>query len=124
MTRLRAWFRTGQPENNGKERLVPDRDGGPTKPDHTPNVSYAARNLALAHHIERLVDRGLIPDYSAAADMLGVSQPRMTMLMGLVLLSPKIQEAILLGCTVPREKMLRKLARLACWEEQGQLLTT
>ncbi len=77
MTRLRARFR---PEDDGKGSNGADRDGSPTKPGPT-NISPAARNLALAHHIERLVDRGLIPDYSAAAYMLGVSQPRMTMLM-------------------------------------------
>ncbi len=66
--------------------------------------SAAARNLALAHHIERLIDRGLIADYTQAARMLGVSQPRMTHLMGLLLLAPAIQEAILLGEMAPRDK--------------------
>ena len=68
------------------------------------------RNLALAHHIERLIDRGLIEDYSHAARMLGVSQPRMTHLMGLLLLSPVIEEAILIGEIAPRDKERRRLA--------------
>jgi hypothetical protein len=80
--------------------------------------STAARNLALAHHIQRLIDRGVIADYSQAARMLGVSQPRMTHLMGLLLLAPAIQEAILLGELVPKDKELRALARVAEWAEQ------
>ena len=87
--------------------------------DQTPaSPSAAARNLALAHHIERLIDRGLIADYTQAARMLGVSQPRMTHLMGLLLLAPAIQEAILLGELAPKDKGLRELARLASWNAQ------
>ena len=81
-------------------------------------VAPAARNLALAHHIERLIDRGLIVDYTHAARMLGVSQPRVTHLMGLVLLAPRIQEAILLGTVAPKDKELRDLARIAEWRSQ------
>ena len=42
----------------------------------------------------------------------------MTMLMGLVLLSPAIQEAILMGKMAPKDKELRELARVAEWREQ------
>ncbi len=59
----------------------PRRQGSAVEPAPSP----AARNLALAHHIERLIDRGVIVDYTQAARMLGVSQPRMTHLMGLLL---------------------------------------
>ena len=92
----------------------PRRQGKATEPA-TP---AAARNLALAHHIERLIDRGLIADYTQAARMLGVSQPRMTHLMGLLLLAPAIQEAILVGEIAPKDKELRKLARLLEWQAQ------
>ena len=50
--------------------------------------------------------------------MLGVSQPRMTHLMGLVLLAPAIQEAILVGEIAPKDKELRELARVAEWAKQ------
>ena len=80
--------------------------------------SPAARNLALAHHVERLIDRGVIADYTQAAQMLSVSQPRMTHLMGLLLLAPKIQEAILTGKVAPKDKELRELARLPEWDAQ------
>ncbi len=83
-----------------------------------PAPSPAARNLALAHHIERLIHRGLIADYTQAARMLGVSQPRMTHLMGLLVLAPAIQEAILVGELAPKDKELRALARVAGWRAQ------
>lgn len=82
------------------------------------SVPPAARNLAMAHHLTRLIDQGLIADYSAAARLLGVSQPRLTYLMSLVLLAPQIQEAILAGNVTLPDKKLRKLARIASWAEQ------
>ena len=90
----------------------------PAQRGHVASPSPAARNLALAHHVERLIDRGVIADYTQAARMLGVSQPRMTHLMSLLLLAPAIQEAILLAKIAPRDKKLRELARVAAWETQ------
>jgi predicted XRE-type DNA-binding protein len=81
-------------------------------------VSPAAKNLAMAHRLARLIDQGLIADYTAAARLLGVSQPRLTHLMSLVLLAPQIQEAILAGKVAPTDKTLRRLARIASWAEQ------
>ena len=83
-----------------------------------PSVSSAARNLALAHKLSGLIDRGLIADYTAAAKVLGVSQPRLTHLMSLTLLCPQIQESILCGTLAPADKKLRRLARLAEWQAQ------
>ena len=40
-----------------------------------PAPSAAARNLALAHDIERLINHGVIVDYTDAARMLGVLTP-------------------------------------------------
>ena len=77
--RLRAKFE-GNPGPAGTNKVAESQT--PAAP------SAATRNLALAHHIERLIERGLIADYTQAARMLGVSQPRMTHLMGLLLLAP------------------------------------
>ena len=92
----------------------------PPKPPKKLNdsVSSAARNLALAHHLAQLIDKGLVADYTAAARMLGVSQPRLTHLMSLLLLAPQIQDAILAGTIAPQDKKLRELARIAEWREQ------
>ncbi|HEX5050433.1 MAG TPA: hypothetical protein VFZ65_01545 [Planctomycetota bacterium] len=80
--------------------------------------SCAARNLALAYKIDDLIERGLIADYSAAARLLQVSQPRLTHLMALRLLAPGIQEAILFGDLTFGDKELRALARVADWDQQ------
>jgi hypothetical protein len=90
----------------------------PTKATGGMDASPAARNLALAYHLDGLIERGLVVDYSAAAKLLGVSQPRLTHLMSLLLLAPTIQEAILAGTVTPGDKQLRKLARVAEWREQ------
>ena len=72
----------------------------------------------MAHHVARLIDREVVADYTAAARMLGVSQPRMTHLMSLLLLAPSIQEGILLGQIAPKDKELRRLARVPEWTAQ------
>ena len=90
----------------------------PVKPTTDTSVSPAARNLALAHRLANLIDQGLVADYTAAVRLLGVSQPRLTHLMGLLLLAPQIQEAILAGTIAPGDKALRRLARVAEWREQ------
>ena len=90
----------------------------PPIPDDDPQTTPAARNLALAHYLQRMIERGLISDYTQAARMLAVSQPRITHLMGLLLLSPTIQEEILLGRIAPSDKELRRMARVADWGEQ------
>jgi len=88
------------------------------KPTTVNTVPAAARNLALAHHLAALIDKGLVADYTAAARLLGVSQPRLTHLMSLLLLAPQIQDAILAGTITPPDKKLRELARIAEWREQ------
>ena len=90
----------------------------PTVPTMCIAPSCAARNLALAYKIAGLSDRGLLFDFSSAARALGISQPRVTHLMGLLLLAPEVQETILLGELTFGDKELRALARIADWEEQ------
>jgi predicted XRE-type DNA-binding protein len=93
------------------------------KRDPHPDVSSSARNLALAHRIAALIEQGQIADYTAAARLLGVSQPRLTHLMGLLLLAPEIQAAILAGTIAPGDKQLRQLARVAEWPAQIDMLS-
>jgi predicted XRE-type DNA-binding protein len=87
-------------------------------PTPTPRSGSAARNLALAYKLADLIERGLVADQTAAAKLLGVSQPRLTHLLSLTMLAPTIQEAILAGTVVPGDKQLRRLARIADWTEQ------
>ncbi len=87
-------------------------------PPPSPRNGGAARSLALAHKLQDLIARGLIADYTAAAKLLGVSQPRLTHLMSLTMLAPQLQEALLLGTLRLADKQLRRLARIASWREQ------
>ena len=105
--KLRAKFENGPPTPAPKPKKLP-----------SDSVASAARNLALAHHLAQLIGQGLVADYTAAARMLGVSQPRLTHLMSLLLLAPQIQDAILAGTITPPDKKLRELARIAEWREQ------
>ena len=87
-------------------------------PVATSRSGSAARNLALAHKLADLIERGLIADYTQAAKLIGVSQPRLTYLMSLTLLCPQVQESLLFGTTRFGDKELRRLARIAEWREQ------
>ena len=103
-----------------RAKFEPTAIAAPVKPNAPTDktVSSAAKNLALAYYLEQLVARGAIADFTAAAKLLGVSQPRLTHLMSLRLLAPVIQEAILAGTVAPPDKKLRRLARIAAWSEQ------
>ena len=102
-------------QESAAEAVGPERGLARPKADDVPP---AARNLALAHRLAQMIETGLIADYTAAAKLIGVSQPRLTHLMALTLLAPQIQEAILLGTVKLGDKQLRALARIPDWREQ------
>jgi hypothetical protein len=85
------------------------------------SISPAACNLALAYHLDDLIEKGLLADYTAAARLLGVSQVRVTHLMSLLLLAPTIQDAIVCGTLAPSDKQLRQIARVADWARLGRV---
>ena len=125
--KIKARFETASPPTppTAPPVVVPPQPAVPApEPSGKPAVSCAAKNLALAHHLGRLIDRGLIADFTAAARMLGVSQPRLTHLMSLQMLAPTIQDAILFGTLAPPDKQLRRLARIADWQAQVAGLRT
>ncbi len=105
-----------------KTRRKPDK-----KPDEPPSapkpairpVSRAARMLALSHYVERLVEESSVKSYAEAARQLGVSRARMSQLMNLLNLPPRVQEALLLGDLHLSERRIRALAARAEWEGQG-----
>ena len=65
----------------------------PAEPSRRP--ARVAVTLALAHTIQRAIDRGEIRDQSAAARRLGVTRARMTQILDLTYLAPTLQEEIL-----------------------------
>lgn len=65
-----------------------------------------ARQLALAHVLQRRVDSGELADYAAMARALGFTRARISQLMDLLLLAPDIQAEILFLEVPPGEQPL------------------
>ena len=76
-------------------------------PDTPAPPSRVARMLALAYWVERQVDSGRIRDYDAAARVIGVSRARMSQILALLNLAPRVQEGILTGKSAASERQLR-----------------
>ena len=74
--------------------------------------------LALAHHIQRQIDDGAVPDYASAASALGVTRARLSQVMSLLLLAPDIQARIAMGKLILTERTLRRVVGEPEWEEQ------
>ena len=92
-----------------------------TEPQPAPTCTgptAIARRLALAHHIEALIERGELRDYADAARRFGLSRARITQVCDLALLAPDIQAAVLLGHVEPRDRHLRTVGRHPLWTDQ------
>lgn len=100
-------------------RFRATRQGPTTRPIPKPQgPSRIARQLALARHIERLIDEGHIKDYAHAASTLGLTRARLTQIMNLLLLAPAVQELILFGHQALVERSMRVVAHEPNWELQ------
>ena len=83
-----------------------------------------ARQLALAHALQRRIDSGEFADYSTMARALGFTRARVTQLMDLLLLAPDIQTEILLLEVPPGEQPISErrlrdtLLKTLDWREQ------
>lgn len=80
-----------------------------------------ARRIALAHHIEALIERGDINGYADVAERLGLTRARITQVCDLALLAPDIQAAVLLGHAEPRDRHLREVGRHPLWTDQRRV---
>lgn len=93
-------------------------------PERVP--ARVAQMLALAHHIEGRIAAGALRDRAHAAEVFGLTRPRITQLCALTLLAPDIQEQILFleavrGVQPLSERALRPLVRELRWAEQRRL---
>ena len=88
------------------------------RPEPDPPVTRIARQLALAHLIEQSIEKGLVDDYAAAAEVLCLSRARVTQIMSLLLLAPPIQEAILDGHIRAAARALWAVSAEPSWEVQ------
>jgi hypothetical protein len=80
--------------------------------------------MALAIKFQDMVDRGEVCDYADLARLGYVSRARITQIMNLLNLAPRIQEALLFthqtldGRSKICENRVRSLAQLVLWEDQ------
>ena len=79
------------------------------------------RLLALAHRWHKLIDGGKVENQSEIARLVGLTRARVTQIMNLRWLNPRLQEQILAqadpdGAVSPR--FLRRLSSMSLWAEQ------
>lgn len=65
----------------------------PLKPAPVRRPAMVARILALAHHLQSAIDRGLVADRAAVARKLGLTRAQVTQLLDLLLLAPDLAGA-------------------------------
>ena len=85
-----------------------------------PRVPSTTRLMALAIKFQDMVDRGEVRDYADIARLGYVTRARVTQIMNLLLLSPDIQEMLILaaGETTPSEHQIRSAAKQIYWASQ------
>jgi hypothetical protein len=113
-------------EHRGRRRLDA---GTPTPPTSRPpgRVPRVARLMALAIRFEQQVRTGVLPSYSALAELGHVTRARVSQIMNLVNLASDIQEAILF---LPRTehgrdpihlRLLQPIASTIDWKKQRRM---
>ncbi|NRD63941.1 hypothetical protein HRD49_19500 [Corallococcus exiguus] len=102
------------------------REGAPPSPREVARrPAHAAGMLALAHHVESAIERGLMASAADVASQLGFTRARVTHLLDLRLLAPDIQEEVLFleavdGEEPLSERVLRAVAHAGTWEVQRE----
>ena len=98
----------------------------PAPPAPTRRPARLAQLLALAHHIEGLIQKGKVRDRADVARRLGLTRGRITQILDLTLLAPDIQEEILFAEAVDgrepfTERDARKVALVPEWAKQREV---
>lgn len=109
-------------------RRVELTDTPPTAPEPRAAVrrpAKVARMLALAHHLQRLIDQGSVSDRAALGRKLGLTRARVTQLLDLLLLAPDLQVAVLEleavdGVEPMVERALRTVTHAGSWADQRE----
>ena len=101
-----------------EEPPAPEESREPTR-----RPAMVAQMLALAHHLQVAIDKGIVADRASVARSLGFTRARVTQLLDLLLLAPDIQERVLGleavdGVEPVGERALRDVAHAGTWVEQ------
>jgi alkylated DNA nucleotide flippase Atl1 len=110
---IRAKFR---PARSVLASVSPEA-GAPASAPRRARADRLARQLALAHWIERAIESGEVRSYGAVARALGLTQPRVTQVMALLFLAPTLQGQALVGSGLGIRKAMR-VGREAEWAAQ------
>ena len=101
------------------------RESRRTEETPTGWVPRVAKTLALVHRIDVMIRNGQLKNLADAARTVGITRARMTQIMKLVLLAPRIQEAILEsspnGSQPVSERALRRIAVEPDWTGQIEM---
>lgn len=111
------------PASNGKStRPKPSAPAipGPALASTTP----AQKAIAIAHLVEDALLSGHVKNYSDAARRLGITKPRMHDYAALLVLSPRVQEAVLLREVDVSVRDLTWLARSDSWADHERWLAS
>jgi len=109
---------------NGKKNIRTEKKLLASPPNLTHKLPHITRLLALAHHLQDLLDQGVVQDYADIARLSGLTRARVSQIMNLALLAPQIQENILLtNNKAPflnqlKENALRIVLKSSVWQEQ------
>lgn len=117
----RATIRAKFPVRTRGPRRATEAPAEPLAPADRP-PSRAARMLALAHQVERLIDAGVVADYADAARQLGLTRARLTQVMNLPLLDPEVQGRVISGELNVTERALRAVVAEPEWASQVAIL--
>lgn len=83
-----------------------------------------ARQIALAHFIEELIESGELASYAEAAARLGLTRARLSQVADLVLLAPEIQAAVLLRDLRVAGRVARAAGAQTDWTKQAEAVGT
>ena len=109
----------GSDNGDGKENVSKtSKSPGKKRSKASPKFPHVTRLLALAYHLQGLIDKGIVRDYADIARLSNLSRARLSQIMNLILLAPKIQEEILFSSDRIKEKSLRMVLKTPIWEEQ------
>jgi hypothetical protein len=118
-------FDTGKLSKTGKRKARGDNYSGENH--DTGRIPRITRLMALAIHLQKLIDNGTVRDYAEIARLTGLTRARVTQIMNLTLLSPEIQEEILFlprvesGHDLIAERNIRKITTESLWKNQKSL---
>lgn len=107
-----------------EEPPVPEEQREPAR-----RPARVAQMLALAHHLQEAIDKGIVTDRASVARSLGFTRARVTQLLDLLMLAPDIQDRVLAleavdGVEPIGERGLRDVAHSGTWEEQRAQFST